>query len=442
MPFHGEVIFGGFIYVYLRRIIIKNVRGFRSVDFNLERSSGGFSGWTVITGDNASGKTALLKAIALAVVGPDTARILQPSLEGWIHDGAKEGTAALQIVAGHQDRFAQGRRYDKPFWSELEFWETSANRVALRPGHQYIRGKTGPTRGPWLEAPDGWFCVGYGPFRRLYGHSPEAQRIMSTPGKVSRFATMFREDATLTEGELWLRELRYRELEDNEQAKSTLAKVLPILNHNFLQHDISVERVDSEGLWLRQPDGVILPLADMSDGYRAALAMLVDIIRQIIDVYGLQGFTSSDDGEPRIESSGVVLVDEIDAHLHPSWQRVIGDWFKRVLPNIQFIVTSHSPLICQAADEDGIFHLPPPGEMTLPFQLSHMDYQHIIASRPNEIYLSPAFGLTHTRSPRAVRARQKYSQLQAKKSAKGLSPEEEKQAKQLSLFVRDDEEDA
>jgi hypothetical protein len=80
--------------------------------------------------------------------------------------------------------------------------------------------------------------------------------------------------------------------------------------------------------------------------------------------------------------------------------------------------------------------------MTLPFQLSHIDYQHIIASRPNEIYLSPAFGLTHTRSPRAVRARQKYSQLQAKKSAKGLSPEEEKQAKQLSLFVRDDEEDA
>jgi hypothetical protein len=433
---------GDFFYMYLRRIVIENVRGFRSVDFDLVRSSGRFSGWTVITGDNASGKTALLKAIALAVVGPDAARILQPSLAGWIHDGAEVGTSALQIDAGPQDRFAQGRRYDKPFWSELEFWENSANRVGLRPGHKYIRGKTGPTRGPWLEAPDGWFCVGYGPFRRLYGHSPEAQRIMSTPGKVSRFATMFREDATLTEGDLWLRDLRYRELEGNEQAKLTLPKVLAILNHNFLQHGIRVERVDSEGLWLRQPDGVILPLADMSDGYRAALAMLVDIIRQIIDVYGLQGFTSSDIGEPRIESRGVVLVDEIDAHLHPSWQRVIGDWFKHVLPNIQFIVTSHSPLICQAADEDGIFHLPPPGEMRLPSKLSHMDYQHIIASRPNEIYLSPAFGLTHTRSPRAVQARQKYSQLQAKKSAKGLSPEEEKQVEQLSLFVTDDEEDA
>ena len=170
--------------------------------------------------------------------------------------------------------------------------------------------------------------------------------------------------------------------------------------------------------------------------------LLVSKSGQIIDVYGLQGFTSSDIGEPRIESRGVVLVDEIDAHLHPSWQRVIGDWFKHVLPNIQFIVTSHIPLICQAADEDGIFHLPPPGDMRLPSKLSHMDYQHIIASRPNEIYLSPAFGLTHTRSPRAVQAREEYSQLQAKKSAKGLSPAEEKQAKQLSLFVTADEENA
>ena len=332
--------------MYLRRIIIENVRGFRSLDFDLERAYGDFSGWTVITGDNASGKTALLKAVALTIVGPDTARILQPSVEGWIHEGSEVGTIALQIVAGQQDRFAQGRRYDKPFWSELQLRRNHAGHVNLGAGQKYLGKKTGPTRGPWLEAPDGWFCVGYGPFRRLYGHSPEAQRIMSTPGKVSRFATMFREDATLTEGDLWLRDLRYRQFEGNTQAMSILPKVLTILNHNFLQHGISVERVDSEGLWLRQPDGVLLPLEDMSDGYRSALAMLVDIIRQIIDVYGLDGFTSSDDGKPQIKSSGVVLIDEIDAHLHPSWQRVIGDWFKRVLPNIQFIVTSHSPLIC------------------------------------------------------------------------------------------------
>ena len=114
------------VYMYLRRMVIQNVRGFRHVDFNLERSSGRCGGWTVITGDNASGKTALLKAVALAIVGPDVARILQPTVDGWIRDGVEEGTIALQIVAGRQDRFAQGRRYDKPFWSELQLGKTHA----------------------------------------------------------------------------------------------------------------------------------------------------------------------------------------------------------------------------------------------------------------------------------------------------------------------------
>ena len=46
---------------------------------------------------------------------------------------------------------------------------------------------------------------------------------------------------------------------------------------------------------------------------------------------------------------GVVLIDEVDAHLHPTWQRRIGLWFREHFPKLQFIVSTHSPLICQAA---------------------------------------------------------------------------------------------
>jgi hypothetical protein len=425
--------------MYLRRIILEDIRGFRKLDFSLERPTGGYNGWTVITGDNASGKSALLKAVSLALVGPETTRVLQPSLRGWIREGSENGTIAVQMVAGRQDRFAQGRRYDKAFWSELQLERNGDEQVTVRQGQKHLRKEKGPTRGPWLESPEGWFCVGYGPFRRLYGHSPEAQRIMSTPGKVARFATMFREDATLAEGDLWLRDLRYRELEGDVDSQLKLKVVLTILDHDFLQHGIRVDRVDSDGLWLKQSDDVTLSLEDMSDGYRAAVAMLVDIIHQLVDVYGQEGFSMPTNGVPSINSGGVVLIDEIDAHLHPSWQRVVGDWFKRMLPNMQFLVTSHSPLICQAADEGGLFHLPPPGSQTPPFQVDPVDYQRIIRSRPTEIYLSTAFGLTHTRSPRIVRARRQYAQLQAKKSARPLTPEEREKEQQLTLFALDDE---
>ncbi len=422
--------------MYIRRVVFEDVRGFQTLDFPFERPDGTYAGWNVVTGDNGSGKTAFLKGIALALVGPETARILQPELNGWVRQSAKHGTIAVQLVAGPQDRFASGRRYDKPFWSEVQLSRTSEGTVSLKPGQKYLRGKKGPTRGPWLEWPDGWFCVGYGPFRRLYGHSPEAQRIMSTRGKVSRFATLFREDATLAEGDLWLRDLRHRELEARPAAKETLNIVLQLLNHQFLQHGISVERVDSEGMWLRQPDGVILSLESMSDGFRAAIAMVVDIVRQLMEVHGTQGFDLSNSSEPVVAHSGLVLIDEVDAHLHPSWQRNFGDWFKRVLPKMQFIVTSHSPLICQAASERGLFHLPAPGSGQPPFQLSEADYEQVITGRPNEIYLSPAFGLAHTRSPRAVKAREEYARLQAKKRAVSLTSEEAMREKQLSLFAK------
>jgi hypothetical protein len=367
---------------------------------------------------------------------------LQPSADGWIRQGARTGTIAVQLVAGPNDRFTTGRKYDRPFWSELELSPTKSRKVVISPGQKYGKKKQGPSRGPWLEWPEGWFCVGYGPFRRLYGHSPEAQRIMSTPGKVSRFATLFREDATLAEGDLWLRDLRYRELERSFDARDVLKIVLNLLNYHFLQNEISVKRVDSEGLWLEDLSGTVLSLQDMSDGYRAAIAMLVDIVRQLIDVYGINGFLTEDDGAPRVVHTGVVIVDEIDAHLHPSWQREIGDWFKKVLPNMQFIVTSHSPLICQAASERGLFHLPAPGSDASPFQLTDIDYQHIVVGRPNEIYLSPAFGLTHTRSPRAVAAREEYAKLQAKKRQLGLNKAEQERQRQLSLFADPDENDA
>ena len=55
---------------------------------------------------------------------------------------------------------------------------------------------------------------------------------------------------------------------------------------------------------------------------------------------------------------GVVIIDEIDAHLHVSWQRRIGSWLTSHFPNIQFIVTTHSPYICRSADLGALIRLP------------------------------------------------------------------------------------
>jgi len=137
--------------------------------------------------------------------------------------------------------------------------------------------------------------------------------------------------------------------------------------------------------------------------------------------------------------SGVVLIDEIDAHLHPEWQREIGFWLKRHFPKIQFLVTSHSPLICQAADPNGLFVLSEPGSDDPPRALTQEEYQRVIASKSDEILRSPAFGLRNTRSPLAVEKRAQYSKLKAKERATSLTKPEQKALKQLSMFVLDEE---
>jgi predicted ATPase len=428
--------------VYIRRVVLENVRGFDRLDFRFDRPNSEYRGWTVITGDNASGKTTLLKAIAIAIVGPDSARSLQPSFQGWIRSGRAEAVVAVEIVATAEDRFSQGRRYERPFMSELSLKSPEGPEVLLESGgRRYWTGGLGPKHGPWAENPVGWFCTGYGPFRRLYGESPTAQRVMSTPGRVARFVTMFREDATLGECELWLTDLSHKGLEGRQKEANILEQVLRLLNDEFLRNGVRVDKVDSDGLWLRDSSEVVLRLADMSEGYRAALAMLVDILRHMVNVYGHEHLVTAINGHVVVPHPGVVLIDEMDSHLHPEWQRTIGFWLKARFPHVQFIVTTHSAMICQAADENGLFHLPAPGRGE-PYPVSDQDYRSIIRSKPDTILVSPAFGMRNTRSPRAVEARTEYARLAAKKSAGALSQDDAQAMRQLEFYVKWEEGDA
>jgi hypothetical protein len=424
--------------MYIQRVALDNLKGFRSLDFSFQRPNGDFAGWNVLTGDNGSGKTTLLKAIALALVGPDVGRALLPSLRGWIREGTKSAEIAVQIKAHDQDKFTTGRRYSDAFWSEIELQQNGGPEVSMKSGNKRRRDKRGPLNGPWAENTGGWFAAGYGPFRRLYGSSTEAQRLMSGPNRVARFATMFKEDATLLECEIWLMDLSHKELEGRPREKKVLEQVRALLNDDFLRNGLRVERVDSDGLWLREATGTVLSLADMSDGYRSALALLIDILRHMDQVYGEEHLVEPGGDRFVVPHPGVVLIDEIDAHLHPAWQREIGFWLKARFPRVQFLVTTHSALVCQAADENGIFHLPPPGSEP-PFQVLEEDYWKIVRSKADDVYLSPAFGLTHTRSPEAVKARQGYARLKSKKKAVALTREEIGQLKLFERFVDPEE---
>ena len=435
--------------MFVKSVTIENLKGFKDLHFDFERPDGSYPGWTIFVGGNASGKSSLLKGISLALMGPDAGRQLLGSTVGWIHNEERRAEAKLNLVWDNEhDTFKLGGNLPRGSFEASVRWvienkETSIPlfRSVEKRNARGTRIQT-PERGPWSANSAGWFSAGYGPMRRLSGSSSESIRYTVGGGVITRFVTLFREDAALSESESWLKTNHSRYLETQRQEIQELVQgVSALLSDNLLPNNMKISRVTVDHVFIIDANEVELPMRDISDGCRSIYATLLDLVHGMYEVYGIEGlFQYKDNGGVVVNRPGVVLIDEIESHLHPEWQRNIGFWLKNHFPNVQFLVTTHSPLICQAADENGIFVLPEPGIDQPPQPLSMEDYRKVIASRPDTILLTPAFGLKNTRSPIAVEARAELSKLKAKKRAGGkLTGEEEKKGKQLLLFETNEE---
>lgn len=95
-----------------------------------------------------------------------------------------------------------------------------------------------------------------------------------------------------------------------------------------------------------EANGRRTPVAWLSEGYKSVFAMAVDIIHELLDHY-----------DTLEKARGIVLVDEIETHLHPRWKMQIMGSLRKALPGVQFIVTTHDPLCLRGMDDDEIIVL-------------------------------------------------------------------------------------
>lgn len=401
--------------MYIRQVVLKNIRGFgvEQIELDLDHGDGEYAGWTVIAGCNGSGKTTLLRALSLAVVGKTAALRLQNSFEGWIHESESDGAAYVTIIPHPEDQFVGtgkrpsnmrlGLRWNR---ENLEQREPSIEHVTST-GHLSMA-----TRGPWSDSAKGWLLAGYGTFRRLSGQAADAKRIIGGVPTIARLSTLFREDASLVEAVEWLRELRFRELGGSTWAADLLALALSLLNDGLLpDRRMRATHVDADGLWVRLGKNTKLQLRDLSGGYRAVCALLLDLLHCLYGAFGALR-TESRNGL-QVLNHGVVMIDEVDAHLHVSWQQNIGPWLKHHFPNIQFIVTSHSPFICQTADPRGLILLPAPGSSEMAFVADEALHRRVTQGPADAALLSKLFGMEHTWSDAAEAQRREFAALEA-----------------------------
>lgn len=424
--------------MYIRKVWIENVRGFGAdehrVKLDLERPDGTFAGWTVVAGRNGAGKSTFLKALALAVAGPTAARSLEASFAGWIRAGESQGYMGVELGRGEGDGFVGRGNFSRdPFWADIQLnaqTEGPEPELTAYVGNPDNHLSQYAQRGPWADNPKGWFLSGYGPFRRLEGHTVDTVRLMAGPSRLARIVSLFREDASLAECVAWLRSVYLLRLEGQAGAKQLEDNVLALLNDGLLPDGLRVLHVDSAALWTER-NGVRLPLRDLSDGYRTVTALVLDLVKQLYACFGefdLNGET----GSLICPYAGVVLIDEIDIHLHVSWQQRIGFWLKEHFPNIQFIVTTHSPFVCQAADPKGLIRLPAPGSDERAEHVSEELFKLIVNGGADDAAMTALFGLEHAYSDQSEALRCRVAELEARLIRGSATPEEETELTRLA----------
>lgn len=425
--------------MYVSKLTLENVRSFRKLEFDFRRPDRSLAGWTVFLGGNSSGKSTLLKAIALSLMGPDAARQLVGNGLGWITQGEKSAESIVSVewdVA--QDSFkSTGAKPGGDFDAGVKLSVVPTDPLAPPTLRSIEKRSTLGTRqqpaqrGPWNPVARGWFSAGYGPMRRLSGSSSESMRYATEIGAVGRFVTLFREDAALSESEEWLRKNYSRTLESHgrNDLEKLLQSISTMLGDGLLPYNMKISRLSVDHVYVKDSRGIELPMRDISDGCRSVYATVLDIVHGLYEVYGYEGlFKEASTGQIYVDRPGVVLIDEIEAHLHPAWQRDIPIWLKSHFPKIQFLVTTHSPMVAQAADAHGIFVLPSLSDTARePRRLTDDEFEKIRWGRAEKTLLGSAFGLDSTRSNWANEQIDRWKKLKAKKLAMGTLPDKEQE---------------
>jgi predicted ATPase len=398
-----------------------NVKGYRAKPYS----------WITLVGENGVGKSTLLQALALLLAGPEAAKELLPRPTGWVCDPSIPGKLTAVLHKQESDVGSFGRDRIRETFS---YSYAVTGKIPVKVGKEIytepVLIEESSKILSWLRtnafASDakGWFAVGYGAFRRLTRVSQIVIPSLASLTRTSNFITQFDEDSALSSFERWMVYLDYRLAKEPNDTEARLMRTVgEAAITKLLPGDVRISEVTADGLIQFKVNGQTVPTINLSDGFRSVIALAGDLIWRL-----LQAFP---DLEDPTQASGVVLIDELDIHLHPSWQRQIAGWLRQVFPNLQFIIATHSPLVASGGGEDA-----------LTLRLDMVDgivqvtqIKNISAYDSDYILRSPAFGLESTHSPATQEKIERYYEL--RKKIDDLMVEERKEYEQLRQFMKE-----
>jgi uncharacterized protein (TIGR02646 family) len=292
----------------IERIELHNFRNIADLQIDIAQTVGdGRIPWLVLLGENAVGKSSVLQAIALTLMGrgPLAAFRTDDVLRYFKHDGeihrCDEGWVRLHVTGRLEPLEIRFRSGESEFESNVDEPLT--------------------------------YVLGYGPTRLL----PDNARDTTGTNGLVRVDNLFRATVPLNDANEWLFALWERDRDRHESEDTTFNLMVRGLRTMLRMHSHETFAPNENDLEDRQMlvdlDGDTIRVDHLSDGYRTILALSADLMH-ILE----RTKTSTEEAE------GIVLIDEIGSNLHPGWKKRVVSCFREVFPRLQFVITTHEPL--------------------------------------------------------------------------------------------------
>lgn len=345
---------------------------------------------TLLLGDNGVGKTSVLRAVALATLSP----VIESSgfspynlVRRTRRDVTQRAELRADVMLHAQDL------KDTPHRAPLQrVVETAVER---RQDHERLVSAAWEDdvwEGMFRDRTAAFLVVGYSAGRRVEGAATfdSAVRAKTRRTRYQRVAGLFEEGVSLTPLSSWLPQFR-------SQNPGRYSQVVTLMNDLLPEGTELTGELENEE-YLFQHNETRVPFAAMSDGYRAYIGWVADLLYHVC--------MGAPSGKKLVDNHGIVLVDEIDLHLHPAWQREVVPQLARALPNLQFVLTTHSPIVTGTLQAKNIRVLEPDGAGATEIRRLN---ERVHGLNADQILVSSYFGLDTTRAPAAVDALQKLS---------------------------------
>lgn len=371
--------------MFLKEISLTNFKCHDQLFLSFENQAEKFAvrKTSFLLGENGTGKSALLKAIALITAGSNALGDMLGNADEWIKQGKDFCEISATLITAKGEERKVGIKVNR---------NESLNKFILDNSESLDLIDRAIS-----HADRNYFVVAYGASRILnYGSKFSRHGSEFSSPRAQNIQSLFSPNATLVSVTDWAIDLDYSGKNDGLK---TVKKALDA----FLVDNVKFNNIDKIGkqLIFTTPDGE-MPLNQLSEGYQNVLAWVGDLMYRITETFV--------DHKDPLKARGLLLIDEIDLHLHPKWQRHLHAFLTTKLPNFQIIATTHSPITAQQADEDELYALRRTGRKVelIPFH-----------GAPNkmllhQILMSPVFGLETDESLEVETAKTKIRELTLK----------------------------